>query len=835
MRKIKFANNATTTLAANISAVATTVNVTPGSGSKFPSLVAGEYFMATAVNALGNIEIMKVTARSGDSMTVERAAETVAGAATAYAFQAGDRFEMRWTAQGVGGELDRLDGAALPTAMNKAVDYTVAEADIHNLIRVDTGAAPRSITLPLISSLTDDFDIIITKVSSDSNTLTITASGTDKINGAAYYAFTTQWQSAWLIADRATGAWTAINSAGAGGGGGSGAIVSDTFTGNGVTTTYTLSANPGDIDNVHATVGGVYQTPEVAFTWAGGTSIQFTAAPPNGAEIYVWQNSTSVVSVPAIPSPVGQENKHLSNNGADLIWVSPNDFGINALNFIPEAQRAAIRAGTSTYDATADLQNAINAAANSWTRKVFFPAGRYYIPGNKKLRTYYDSVNNAGYPRNRNAHIELIGEGMDSEANGSGAPGLLCGTLFWSDPSTVRTEPFLEVSPTSEDALPYYGRDFVARDLSFDGNRAGHLVFCRGVPGARFVSCQIRQRNAGGSGLYLSTTYFGAVDGCRFDNNGVGTKTGDAITLNGTIDAGLYELSNRVNVQNFGHGLHIVGGSIQSLTCYGAELSGASGGITVEDAGWLQNLTMVSPYFEGGSAYWIKDAGASGNRIRSLNIIGGFGYGAGLSGAAIQLNKPDTVDIQGMLIQDLAGTFMNISAAPSGSHAPYRVSSMMFYYTGAISTLRTLFTGVIPALENIEWPEGNANCRLHTTGNTPIRMRPLFSADSSMMEAGHFRETSVQVVSPASAGTTYYHSVLGYASTVVMSTTSGTVTLELNKGSTAALGDNFHLVVINKGAGTLNVTRATLGTTIVSLAANTKTWLRWSTLFDDWL
>lgn len=92
---LKLTNNAVSRLAGNISASSSTINVIPGEGSKFPILSAGDWFPATIIDAVGNIEIIRVTARSSDTLTVERGKESTA----AMAFDAGCRFEHRITAE----------------------------------------------------------------------------------------------------------------------------------------------------------------------------------------------------------------------------------------------------------------------------------------------------------------------------------------------------------------------------------------------------------------------------------------------------------------------------------------------------------------------------------------------------------------------------------------------------------------------------------------------------------------------------------------------------------------------------------------------------------------
>lgn len=264
-RLVRFSNNAVSRLAANLSLSGTTVSLTPGDGSKFPTLTGSQFFMANLVKVDGTSEVVKVTARSTDTLTIVRAAEPVAGTATAYAFSAGDRIEMRLTAGALSDELDRLDAASITGALNKNSNYTIAAADVTSLVRVDTSGGNVTITLPQISALTQDFDVIVAKVTGDGNTVTIARTGsTDLINGATSYTIFNQWQSAWLIADRSTNTWTVISS-------GISAVntVADAGVGSG-SATITLSGDPGSKNNVALFIGGVYQQ-KATFTLSGTT------------------------------------------------------------------------------------------------------------------------------------------------------------------------------------------------------------------------------------------------------------------------------------------------------------------------------------------------------------------------------------------------------------------------------------------------------------------------------------------------------------------------------------------------------------------------------------
>tara|TARA_X000001382_G_C3158473_1_gene175427 strand:- start:199 stop:1386 length:1188 start_codon:yes stop_codon:yes gene_type:complete len=91
---VKVTNNAFGTISTGINTSATTIVLDSGQGARFPTLGSGDYFYATLIDTSNTLEIVKVTARSTDSMTVTRAQDNT----TASAFAIGDRFELRPTA-----------------------------------------------------------------------------------------------------------------------------------------------------------------------------------------------------------------------------------------------------------------------------------------------------------------------------------------------------------------------------------------------------------------------------------------------------------------------------------------------------------------------------------------------------------------------------------------------------------------------------------------------------------------------------------------------------------------------------------------------------------------
>lgn len=94
MTRIRWSNNAGTTLALSISNVDTTATLASGTGALFPSPAAGEYFTMT-FSAGVDREIVNVTNRVGDVVTIVRGQEGT----TALAWNAGDSAENLLTAE----------------------------------------------------------------------------------------------------------------------------------------------------------------------------------------------------------------------------------------------------------------------------------------------------------------------------------------------------------------------------------------------------------------------------------------------------------------------------------------------------------------------------------------------------------------------------------------------------------------------------------------------------------------------------------------------------------------------------------------------------------------
>jgi len=119
---ILFSNNASGTLAGSHNSSATALTLTTGQGALFPAPSGGDYFYATIVDASNNIEIVKCTGRTTDTLTVVRGQEGT----TAMALSATDKVDLRLTAAG----LAVLRDSSIETA--RLADSAVTTAKIAN-------------------------------------------------------------------------------------------------------------------------------------------------------------------------------------------------------------------------------------------------------------------------------------------------------------------------------------------------------------------------------------------------------------------------------------------------------------------------------------------------------------------------------------------------------------------------------------------------------------------------------------------------------------------------------------------------------------------------------
>lgn len=186
---------------------------------------------------------------------------------------------------------------------------------------------------------------------------------------------------------------------------------SDLFSGTGAQTAFTLTQDPGNVNNVDVSISGVTQVNGVNFT-VSGTTLTFTVPPPVGTNNILVRYGqalptgvTDSSAVTFIQSGTGSKSRSLESRGRDTISV---------FDFMTAAQIAAVQ--TNTYSEavgsqtsgaviTAACQAALTAAAG---RTCLFPAGVYRITSTLSYNPTPSTIL-GGFA---GAGIRIVGEGM---------------------------------------------------------------------------------------------------------------------------------------------------------------------------------------------------------------------------------------------------------------------------------------------------------------------------------------------------------------------------------------------------------------------------------------
>lgn len=145
-----FTNNANTVMSGTLAIGGATLNVASGEGALFPSITGSDYFLLTiftkdVYGTEENYEQVKVTARVGDSMTIERDYGGLVGVSGGRAYDgvSEDVFvRLRWTAEGAEGLQDYTDAVAdITTTKVHAATSKATPVDADELSLVDSAAS----------------------------------------------------------------------------------------------------------------------------------------------------------------------------------------------------------------------------------------------------------------------------------------------------------------------------------------------------------------------------------------------------------------------------------------------------------------------------------------------------------------------------------------------------------------------------------------------------------------------------------------------------------------------------------------------------------------------
>jgi parallel beta-helix repeat protein len=284
---VKLKNNVVGYLATQISTTDTGLALNSGNGANFPTLGFGEYFYATLVSAGGTIEIVKVTARSGDALTVLRAQEGT----TAAGFASGSRVELRVTAQSV---LDAITDATAATVLVNPYgqQFTCTEGQTAFTLTTNPGSLYN-----LDVSLNGSTLVAGTDYTWVGTTLTLEdGAHAGDVLFARYTAATSVASIAnGSVTDASVATGSVLASLIAAG---PGAPYAHTYTATAGQTAFTLTKNPGSINNIQVVVDGAQLTPGIDFTWSGVT-VTMTAPLFAGNHVLIrYSSSDAVATVP---------------------------------------------------------------------------------------------------------------------------------------------------------------------------------------------------------------------------------------------------------------------------------------------------------------------------------------------------------------------------------------------------------------------------------------------------------------------------------------------------------------------------------------------------------
>ena len=137
----------------------------------------------------------------------------------------------------------------------------------------------------------------------------------------------------------------------------------DIFSGTGTKTSFTLSANPGAINNLDVSITGITQKPSIDYTWTSGTTLIFTTAPAAGS------NNILVRYLQALPQG--------SSDSASASFIQSGTGAVQRIAQDKLRETISVKDFGAVGDGNTDDAAAIQAALNSGSRSVFLPPARY--------------------------------------------------------------------------------------------------------------------------------------------------------------------------------------------------------------------------------------------------------------------------------------------------------------------------------------------------------------------------------------------------------------------------------------------------------------------------
>lgn len=176
MPNMKFANNAVAALSGSINSGATTFSVTNSFGALFPSLSAGEYFYVRIGTDTSN-EVVKVTARSGDTFTCEATSSGWASSSPVVLTMSQEALDDLAQADGAGQVLsdhelkDICETRTAPESSSGTLTLDIENGNVFE-VELDENVTTLTISNPPASGKAGAFTLILKQDATGSRTVT---------------------------------------------------------------------------------------------------------------------------------------------------------------------------------------------------------------------------------------------------------------------------------------------------------------------------------------------------------------------------------------------------------------------------------------------------------------------------------------------------------------------------------------------------------------------------------------------------------------------------------------------------------------------------------------
>ena len=489
---------------------------------------------------------------------------------------------------------------------------------------------------------------------------------------------------------------------------------SQTFTGNGTQTAFTLSSSPVTVNNTDVSINGVVQVPGVDYTV---NSVTLTTTTPviNGAVMLVKYKQSLPNSYYGAASnvqftPVGAlTSTNVQSAIAEVVTDLALSSGASTVGYLPTGTGAVattvqtkLRESVSVLDFGADptgitdsaaaIQNAINAVSLAGGGTVYVPAGIYKI-----TTTIYLSKTMSGSYYNP---VQLIGAGRMS-GNKTG------GTILNHTGSGIAV--WVGDYTNNVTATPYNSYYFSVRDISVIGNASTTIGF-------RFRQCyQLRLDNVTFNGTNGSSCTGMVFEACveglfnlldiQFAGTTAGTK---CINVTQSCNTALPLTASSQGLASTSS--TFLGGyfhyAYQGASVYGNSVTFQNSKwetlvYGVEDASGGYQNTYIQNYWENVQGYGISVYSSdAANPAGNINIIGGFANrydqaGSDMTGytganAFLKLYNCNNVKMQGTQILQGVSLYSSVydAGGPTGPNQNIYVESN----AGSLTPFATRYT-----------------------------------------------------------------------------------------------------------------------------------------------